>query len=120
MKNIKTISTNLCIALAMLAMPSACKESFLDEDLITARSTQDFETQNGLDGLVTGMYQSLRFHFNYEWAYTTTNYGTDEFAVGGDRTMQMWNSYDANLNSLTGDVGTVWDICTEISTPQTS
>jgi len=90
-------------------MPSACKESFLDEDLITARSTQDFETPNGLDGLVTGMYQSLRFHFNYEWAYTTTNYGTDEFCVGGDRTMQMWNSYDANLNSLTGDVGTVWD-----------
>ena len=109
MKNIKTIFTNLCIALALLVMPSACKESFLDEDLITARSTQDFETPNGLDGLVTGMYQSLRFHFNYEWAYTTTNYGTDEFCVGGDRTMQMWNSYDANLNSLTGDVGTVWD-----------
>ncbi|RXK85774.1 RagB/SusD family nutrient uptake outer membrane protein [Filimonas effusa] len=93
---------------ALLSMPS-CSKKFLDEELITARSTQDFETQDGLDGLVTGMYQSLRFHFNYEWAYSTTNYGTDEFAVGGDRTMQMWNSYDANLNSLTGDVATVWD-----------
>jgi hypothetical protein len=109
MKDIKILLSKLFAAVLLLSFPSACKESFLDEELITARSTQDFETTGGLDGLVTGMYQSLRFHFNYEWAYTTTNYGTDEFAVGGDRTMQMWNSYDANLNSLTGDVGTVWD-----------
>ena len=109
MKNIKVLFTKFCAAALLLTIPSACRESFLDEDLITSRSTQDFETPNGLDGLVTGMYQSLRFHFNYEWAYASTNYGTDEFSVGGDRTMQMWNSYDANLNSLTGDVRTVWD-----------
>lgn len=96
-------------ALTMLLSAGACKKSFLDETLVTARSTQDFETQAGLDGLATGLYQSLRFHFNYEWAYATTNYGVDEFTVGGDRTMQMWNSYDANLNSLTGDARTVWD-----------
>ncbi|MFL9485080.1 RagB/SusD family nutrient uptake outer membrane protein [Chitinophagaceae bacterium LWZ2-11] len=99
-----TLITAGCLA----ALPS-CKKSFLDENLITSLSTQDFQTQTGLDNLVTGMYQSLRFHFNYEWAYSTTNYGTDEFWVGGDRTMQMWNSYDANLNSQTGDVATVWD-----------
>lgn len=109
MKNIKVLFTKCCAAALLLTVPSACKESFLDENLITSRSTQDFETPNGLDGLVTGMYQSLRFHFNYEWAYATTNYGTDEFNVGGDRTMQMWNTYDANLNSLTGDVRSVWD-----------
>lgn len=98
----------VAIAGALLSMPS-CSKSFLDEELVTARSTQDYEKQDGLDALVTGMYQSLRFHFNYEWSYATTNYGTDEFAVGGDRTMQMWNSYDGTLNSLTGDVATVWD-----------
>src|SRR5829696_6773151 len=96
-------------ATGSLLFLSSCKKDFLDETLVTARSTQDFETKDGLDGLVTGMYQSLRFHFNYEWAYATTNYGVDEFTVGGDRTMQMWNSYDANLNSFTGDVQTVWD-----------
>ncbi|GAB2799317.1 hypothetical protein GCM10027275_51370 [Rhabdobacter roseus] len=109
MKNIKRILTHLGLASVLLTLPMACSEDFLNEDLITARSTQDFETPNGLDGLVTGMYQSLKFHFNYEWAYTTTNYGVDEFTVGGDRTMQMWNSYDANLNSLTGDVSTIWN-----------
>ncbi len=90
-------------------VPSSCKKSFLDENLITARNTDDFNTQKGLDDLVIGMYQSLRFHFNYEWAYTTTNYGVDEFTVGGDRIMQMWNSYDANLNSFTGDAAVIWD-----------
>lgn len=96
-------------AIALLLSVGACKKSFLDETLITSKSTQDFETQVGLDGLATGLYQNLRFHFNYEWAYASTNYGVDEFTVGGDPTMQMWNSYDANLNSLTGDVRTVWD-----------
>ncbi len=94
----------LCCATMVLS----CK-NFLHEDLITARSTQDFETQEGLEGLVTGMYQSLKFHFNYEWAYVTTNYGVDEFSVGGDRGQQVWNSYDAGLNSITGYVASIWD-----------
>ncbi len=96
-------------AIALLLSVGACKKSFLDETLITQRSTQDYETQIGLEGLATGLYQSLRFHFNYEWTYASTNYGVDEFTVGGDPTMQMWNSYDQNLNSQTTDVRTVWD-----------
>lgn len=94
--------------IGVTALAPSCKD-FLREDLITARSTQDFETREGLEGLVTGMYQSLRFHFNYEWAYVTTNYGVDEFTVGGDRGQQVWNSYDAGLNSMTGYVASVWD-----------
>ncbi|WP_266364633.1 RagB/SusD family nutrient uptake outer membrane protein [Tellurirhabdus rosea] len=97
------------LAVSLLTLPSACKESFLEENQITLLTTQNFQTASGLDGLSIGMYQSLRFHFNYEWAYSTTNYGTDEFTVGGDRTEQMFNSYDANLNSQNGDLSTVWD-----------
>lgn len=87
----------------------SCKKGFLDENLVTSLNTDDFKTQQGLDALVTGMYQSLRFHFNYEWAYTTTEYGTDEFQVGGDRTMEMWNSYSSNLNSQTAHARDIWD-----------
>lgn len=108
MKCFKILTPVGALALA-LSIGAGCSKSFLNEELITARNTEDYKTTIGLDGLVTGMYQSLRFHFNYEWAYATTNYGVDEFTVGGDPTMQMWNSYDANLNSLTGDVRTVWD-----------
>lgn len=107
MKKIKQIFSYLAL-ISCATLVFSCK-NFLHEDLITARSTQDFETKDGLDGLVTGMYQGLKFHFNYEWAYTTTNYGVDEFAVGGDRGRQIWNSYDAGLNSLTGDVEVIWD-----------
>jgi hypothetical protein len=109
MKKISKVIYGALIATGFMVLPTSCKKSFLDENLITARNTEDFKTPEGLDGLVTGMYQSLRFHFNYTWAYTTTNYGVDEFTVGGDRTEQMWNSYDANLNSLTTDVAAVWD-----------
>lgn len=108
MKSSKILIPASVLAL-MLAIGGACKKSFLDETIITAKTTQDYVTTTGLDGLATGMYQSLRFHFNYEWAYASTNYGVDEFTVGGDATMQMWNSYDANLNSSTGDVKNVWD-----------
>ncbi|GAB3573943.1 hypothetical protein GCM10027578_35810 [Spirosoma luteolum] len=105
---VRTLYTTTLVA-ALLGVTAGCKETFLDENQITRLTTQNFETPSGLDGLSIGMYQSLRFHFNYEWAYSTTNYGTDEFTVGGDRSVQMYNSYDANLNSLSGDIATVWD-----------
>ncbi|MGO1245518.1 MAG: RagB/SusD family nutrient uptake outer membrane protein [Sphingobacterium sp.] len=98
----------LLAALPFMAMQS-CNKDFLDEDLITARNTSDFETVTGLEGLVTGLYQTLKFHFNYEWAYATTNYGTDEFWIGGDRTKEMWGTYNATLNSFTGETENVWD-----------
>lgn len=109
MKNISKIIYGAALATSFLVLPTSCKKSFLDENQITVLNTQDFQTTTGLDGLVVGMYQGLKFHFNYTWAYTTTNYGVDEFTVGGDRTEQMWNSYDNSLNSLTTDVAAVWD-----------
>ncbi|WP_295771428.1 RagB/SusD family nutrient uptake outer membrane protein [uncultured Mucilaginibacter sp.] len=108
MKKLAKLIYGAAAVTTLMVMPTSCKKSFLDENQLTALNTEDFKTTFGLDGLSVGMYQSLRFHFNYEWAYSTTNYGTDEFAVGGDRTMQMWNSYDANLNSFIGDAATVW------------
>lgn len=109
MNKISKVLYSAILVAGCLVLPSSCKKDFLTEELITSRNTGDFETQEGLDGLVIGMYQGLKFHFNYEWAYTTTNYGADEFSVGGDRGMQMWNSYDANLNSLTAHVTDVWN-----------
>jgi hypothetical protein len=106
---LKKIAAGVALTAGILTGTSSCKKSFLEENYITNKSLQDFQTPVGLDELVTGLYQNLRFHFNYEWSYATTNYGVDEFTVGGDRTMQMWNSYDANLNSLTGDVATVFN-----------
>lgn len=109
MKIIKNKYTYLLLAAVPFLSMQSCKKDFLDEVMITARNTGDYETTEGLDGLVTGMYQTLKFHFNYEWAYASTNYGVDEFWIGGDRIMEMWGNYNANLHSLTTDVSTVFD-----------
>jgi tetratricopeptide (TPR) repeat protein len=109
MKKIINIFSGVVLLSGLMIFPTSCKKSFLDEEVINSRNTSDFKTALGLDGLVIGMYQSLKFHFNYTWAYTTTNYGVDEFTVGGDRTEQMFNSYDGNFNSLSGDIASVWD-----------
>ncbi|MFD1257550.1 RagB/SusD family nutrient uptake outer membrane protein [Mucilaginibacter terrae] len=109
MKNISKLIYGAALASSLMVLPTSCKKSFLDENQITLLNTEDFKTTTGIDGLVIGMYQSLKFHFNYTWAYTTTNYGVDEFTAGGDRTEQMWNSYDGNLNSFSPDAASVWD-----------
>jgi hypothetical protein len=88
----------------------ACSEDFLKEELITKDSTQSFETQDGLDKLATGMYKTFEFHFNYEWAYCLTNYGTDEMSVGNDDSKSLWNNYSSNLNPANGsELAPVWD-----------
>ncbi|HEY4785657.1 MAG TPA: RagB/SusD family nutrient uptake outer membrane protein, partial [Bacteroidales bacterium] len=50
------------------------------------------------------------------WAYATTNYGTDEFRVGGDASNYMWDAYDGSFTSLitpvnvnTALANTLWD-----------
>jgi hypothetical protein len=78
--------------------------------LITTQSTQSFETKEGLDQLSIGIYQNLEFHFNYEWAYTIWEYGTDEMAVGNDGTFEYYNSYTSAFNSASSNGMTnLWD-----------
>ena len=91
MKNKYQIRNITFLALIIFSIQS-CKD-FLNEDLITTQSTQSFETKEGLDQLSIGIYQNLEFHFNYEWAYTIWEYGTDEMAVGNDGTFEYYNSY---------------------------
>jgi tetratricopeptide (TPR) repeat protein len=98
------------ILIAGMSIASSCSEDFLNEELITKDSTQSFETQEGLDKLTTGMYKTFEFHFNYEWSYCLTNYGTDEMSVGNDDSKSMWNNYNSNLNPANGgELAPLWD-----------
>lgn len=109
MNRYKKIFFGLLATAALLNLYS-CKEDFLEEDLITSKSTQSFETKEGLDALVTGMYQTLKFHFNYEWAFTLTNYGTDEMAVANDASRGQYNDYTSVFNSESADgVRELWN-----------
>ena len=108
MKLNKILYTALMIS-SMGSSLSSCKDSFLDEELITQYSTDRFKTQEGLDELVTGAYQKLKFKYNYIWAIECYNMGVDEF-TDANNTMPAWNHYSQDLNSAeTGANQPVWD-----------
>ena len=87
---------------------SSCKEDFLDETQITQHDTEYFKTQDGIDALVTGAYQTLKFRYEYQWAYKMWHMGIDEF-TGGNNDMADYNHYSSSLNSTQGDLATVWN-----------
>ncbi len=86
---------------------------FLKEELTTQQNTDYFNTPEGIEALEVSLYYNLRFHFSKEWATATTNYGTDEFRVGGDGSNASWNNYDGNFQSQVVNNSTnmndVWD-----------
>lgn len=102
------------ILFAALMLPAtigitSCSDSFLDEKLVTEKGTQYFQTKDGIDDLVTGTYQKLKFKFNYIWGYNMYNMGIDEF-TGGNNDMAAWNHYGTALNSgETGSNQPLWD-----------
>lgn len=88
---------------------TSCSESFLEEKLTTQYSTDRFKTQEGLDELVTGAYQKLKFKFNYVWGIQCYNMGVDEF-TDANNVIPAWNHYSQDLNS-SEDVANkpIWD-----------
>src|SRR6187397_2200613 len=83
----------------LLIIPS-CKKEFLDEELTTANGNEFYKTDAGIQQLAVGTYyQVFEVPTNGEWYYCATNYGTDEFHVGGDPSNAPWNNYDATFNS---------------------
>ena len=111
MKLHKKITFGL-LALTLVGPMTSCSD-FLDEELTTQQNTDFFDTQEGIDRLEVSLYYNLRFHFAKEWACATTNYGTDEFRVGGDGSNASWNNYDGNFQSSIVSNSTnmyeVWD-----------
>lgn len=104
----KNILLAALMAPAMVGMTS-CSDSFLDEKLITDKGTQYFQTKDGIDDLVTGTYQKLKFKFNYIWGYNMYNMGIDEF-TGGNNDIAAWNHYSTDLNSgETGSNQPLWN-----------
>ena len=86
--------------IAAVFFSASCKKDFLDETYTTGRTTEFFKTDAGILQLATGTYyQVFNVPLNGEWIYAATDYGTDEFHVGGDPSNAPWNNYDATFNS---------------------
>lgn len=102
-------STILAVGVLGGATLTSCSDSFLEENLITDPSADYFKTQQGIDELVTGAYQKLKFKFNYIWGSECYTMGVDEF-TDANNTMPAWNHYGESLNSAeTAANQPVWD-----------
>jgi hypothetical protein len=100
MKKYLNLTKLAVIALALVAEPS-CQKDFLKETLKTDRSTEFAKTDQGILQLAAGAYyQAFSVPTNGEWFYCATNYGTDEFRIGGDPSNSPWNNYDQTFNSI--------------------
>ena len=101
---------------ATLLAASSCSEDFLKEELTTKRNTEYFNTNEGVEQLMVGMYQYLRYYYKHEAGYSMFNYGTDEYTEGADNSNHMWNNYGASLtpsvttiNVNTAKAESLWD-----------
>src|ERR1700760_4275154 len=95
---------NLLLPISMAAIiftAASCKKSVLNENLTTARAMSYYTTDEGITSLATGMYYSIfSLPFNGEYMYANTNYGTDEFHVGGDNSNAQNKAYSKRLASI--------------------
>ncbi len=88
----------------------SCSEDFLEEEMVATLTQERYNTPEGIEELVNGAYEGLRFHFNYEWSYVLTNYGVDTFTNGGGTNHVMWNTYSGELDPLDGaNLAPLWD-----------
>jgi hypothetical protein len=100
MKKINYLLQIVVLTVGILFSQS-CKKDFLKEELKTARGNDFFKTDAGILQLAAGAYyQSFSVPINGEWFYSATNYGTDEFKIGGDPSNSPWNNYDQTLGSI--------------------
>ena len=100
MKKYNFLIPILIIAIIAIAATS-CKKAVLDEKLTTAREIGYYATDEGILSLATGTYFTVFSNpFNGEWMYANTNYGTDEFHVGGDNSNTQSNAYSNGLASI--------------------
>jgi len=97
MNKYNNLSKILIVIFSLFITPS-CKKTFLDETLKTSKGNEFFKTDAGIIQLAAGAYyQVFTGPTNGEWYFCHTQYGTDEFHVGGDASNGPWNNYDANL-----------------------
>lgn len=92
-KLLKTLIGSFLISIATLYINTSCSDSFLEEKMVGDLTTQFFDTEAGLDALSIAAYEGLRHYHSEEHAYAMTNYGTDEFQVGGGPDYRFMNDY---------------------------
>lgn len=113
-KHIKICPRLLMLIALIVGITSCNSDKILNEVLETDRDLAYYNTEEGIQQLSVGTYYRVfASPFASEYQFGTTNYGTDEFRVGGDDTNSQWNNYDSRFNSIITTIRTTaqepWD-----------
>ena len=97
MKLNRILLSSLFLA-SMGVVTVGCSDSFLDEEQLNAKNLSYFETEAGIDNLVTGLYSTLGWKFNYSWGYGLYNMGVDEYTDANNEVAPM-NGYSTLIST---------------------
>jgi starch-binding outer membrane protein, SusD/RagB family len=77
-------------------------QDYLEEELVATLTEDYYKTEQGVEDLIESAYEPVRNKFQYEWAYTLWNFGTDEFTHADQPVNNYYNTYDNRLNPNNG------------------
>lgn len=80
----------------------------LDEEVVSQAPFSYFNTEAGVDALINGVYNSLRWQFNGEQSFTLWNYGVDEYIQAADGSNKFVDTYTNQLNPSFGMFHDMW------------
>lgn len=87
--------------IALFAM--ACTDSFLKEEMVSTITQDYLETEQGMDQLIVGTYNSMRVKWGYREGVFMFETGHDASRRSGDNDLSM---FSASKWSASGDMGT--------------
>ena len=87
---------------ASLLLGTSCSNDFLEEKMVSVITTDYFDTETGLEQLVVGSYNALRWKYGWTEGTYTFEMGTDIGAVGN----QNWCTFSSTVWSPSGAAGT--------------
>lgn len=100
MKNIKKY---ICVGMAALSL-IGCSDDFLKEEMVSSITQDYFKTEQGVDQLIVGTYNSERIKWGYREGIYMFETGHDCARVSGDNEL---NKFSSSVWSSTGTIGTV-------------
>jgi hypothetical protein len=72
---------------------------FLEEETVGVATPGLLNSEAGVESLVQGAYNTLRYQFNGEQSFTLWNYGVDEYIQAADGQNKFVDAYTNQLNS---------------------
>jgi starch-binding outer membrane protein, SusD/RagB family len=80
----------------------------LEEKTVSQATYDLYNSEAGVEALVNGAYNSLRWQFNGEQSFTLWNYGVDEYIQAADGQNKFVDAYTNQLNSTFGMFHDMW------------